>query len=485
MGQSLIKGDRCNLSQSFPKLNQLSVALGWQVENAQQNYEIDTSVFMLGADGKIPDEQYFVFYNNPRSLDGSVQYLEHPLSSKELEEKTQIQIDIDRIDTRIEELIFVVTIHEAQVKQQSFQQIKNAFIKISDRASQTELIRYSLNEAFAEETSLEFGRLYRKSNEWRFQAVGQGYKAGLQSFVDKYYVDSQLVSPSLPPSNLPSPPRQPTPPPAKPMNDNPSPTRIALEKKLEKQAPHIFDLTKKAEISLKKANLNNHQAKVALCLDISGSMSHLYSSGKIQKLAEKVLALGCRFDDDGSIDIFLFGADDHYPGEMSIDNFSNFIGTILRRYPLEGGTYYGKVMKRLRQFYFPSGRGTQHKTPTSADQPVYVMFVTDGATADQQETINQLRGSSYEPIFWQFMAIGKSNKDATAKKGFFAKLTQVFESDFSFLEKLDELEERYIDNADFFSVEDPLGIPDQDLYDLLMSEYPNWVKQARSKQLLR
>lgn len=117
MGQSLIKGDRFNLSQSFPKLNQLTVALGWQVENARQSYEIDTSVFMLGTEGKIPDEQYFVFYNNPQSLDGSVQYLEHPLSSNSLEGKTQIWIDIDRIDTQIEELVFVVTIHEAQVKQ--------------------------------------------------------------------------------------------------------------------------------------------------------------------------------------------------------------------------------------------------------------------------------------------------------------------------------------------------------------------------------
>lgn len=483
MGQQLIKGDRFNLSQTFPKLDSIVVELGWQVSDAQQPYEIDASAFMLGTDGRIPDEQFFVFYNNPSSLDRSVRYLTEIDLKSSQEEKSQIQIDLAQISSSIEEVVFIVTIHEAQTKQQNFQSIRNAFIRISDRATQTELARYDLNEVFNEETALEFGRLYRKTNEWRFQAVGQGYKAGLQSFVEKYYVES---SPSIDTTQTPLPP--PTPQPSVITQETVPPentARLALEKKLKKQAPHIFDLTKKAEISLKKANLTNHRAKVALCLDISGSMSSLYSSGKMQRLAERVLALGCRFDDDGSIDIFLFGANDHYPGEMTIDNFSNFIANIVRQYPLEGGTYYGKVMKRIRSFYFPNGQGKPRKTPVSANQPVYVMFVTDGATADQQETINQLRGSSYEPIFWQFMAIGKSNKDATAKKGFFAKLTQIFESDFSFLEKLDELEERYIDNADFFSVEDPLRIPDQDLYDLLMGEYPNWVKQARSKQLLR
>jgi hypothetical protein len=94
---------------------------------------------------------------------------------------------------------------------------------------------------------------------------------------------------------------------------------------------------------------------VALCLDISGSMASLYSSGKIQQFAEKILALGCWFDDDGSIDIFLFGANAHKAGEMTLANFKNFIPNVLNQYPLEGGTYYGKVMKMIRNFYFPTG----------------------------------------------------------------------------------------------------------------------------------
>ena len=255
-------------------------------------------------------------------------------------------------------------------------------------------------------------------------------------------------------------------------------------KKIEQEAPKLIDLAKKADISLVKANLTNHQAKVALCLDISGSMSSFYSSGKIQRLAEKVLALGCRFDDNGSIDIFLFGQNPHQVGEMTLVNFQNFIPEVQEKYPLEGGTYYGKVMKMIRNFYFPSGNGGSRNSPVAADEPIYIMFVTDGVTLDEQETEKQLKWSSFEPIFWQFMAIGKSRKDVSGK-GFFGWLEKAFASDFSFLEKLDGMSDRYVDNANLFSLEDPESISDEKLYDLLMTEYPGWLKLARNRHLLK
>jgi len=249
---------------------------------------------------------------------------------------------------------------------------------------------------------------------------------------------------------------------------------ISLEK-IEKEAPKIFNLVKKVSISLEKKNLSNHRAKVALVLDISGSMNFLYSSGKVQEFAEKVLALGCCFDDNGALDIFLFGNNAHYGGEMTVDNFRDFIPNIQKKYPLEGGTYYGKVMKSVRNFYFPDGKGQERKKVFSSTIPVYAMFVTDGATGDELETENQLRWSSYEPIFWQFMAIGKSQKDVK-RKGIFGRIVKAMTSDFSFLEKLDELSDRFVDNANFFSVEDPANITDEELYDLLTAEYPGWVK---------
>ena len=140
-------------------------------------------------------------------------------------------------------------------------------------------------------------------------------------------------------------------------------------------------------------------------------------------------------------------------------------------------------MKMIRNFYFPSLKGDRQEAITS-EQPVYVMFVTDGATGDESETQQQMKSASFEPIFWQFMAIGKSRK-AIKGGGLFGGLARAVASDFAFLERLDEMRDRYVDNADFFSVEDPGTIVDQELYDLLTTEYPSWVRLAQTKNLLR
>ena len=472
MGIQLTKGDRFNLSKEAPDLKNVAIGLGWERSQAEKSYDIDASVFMLGADGRISDARYFVFYNNLRSLDESLLHSGDNRTGEGVGDDETIYIDLVKVSPAIEEIVFVVTIHDEQENPETFRSVKNAFIRLYDRETGSELARYDLQEAFSEETALEFGRLYKKNGEWRFQAVGQGYKAGLQSFVDKYHVETNQSE------------KKETPKVEMTEDSRKTQKAIDLEKKLEQKAPHIFNLAKKADISLKKANLTNHKAKVALCLDISASMSSLYDSGKIQQFAEKILALGCRFDDDGSIDIFLFGANAHNAGQMTLDNFKNFIPNILKQYSLEGGTYYGKVMKTIRNFYFPDGRGESRNSPVTSEQPVYVMFVTDGSTADESETQQQLKWSSYEPIFWQFMAIGKSRKDIKGK-GLSNRLARAFASDFAFLEKLDEMSDRYVDNADFFSVADPETVADEELYDLLMSEYPNWVKLARTKNLLR
>ncbi|MGJ5630204.1 TerD family protein [Nostoc sp. CALU 1950] len=461
----LTKGGRFNLSKEAPNLNKVAIGLGWQVNKAGQSYDIDASVFMLGADGKIPNDKYFVFYNNLQSIDGSLRHSGDNRTGEGHGDDETIYVDLAKVNPDIQEIVFVVTIHEGQEKNQNFSQIKNAFIKIYNHESKNSLARYNLREAFSQETALEFGRLYKKENEWRFQAVGEGYSSGLQSFVDKYIAKTKQQESTKVESA---------------QENCTAKLNISLEKKLEREAPHIFNLVKKADISLQKANLTNHKAKVVLCLDISGSMSALYTLGKIQRFAEKILALGCRFDDNASIDIFLFGAKAYNAGEMTIENFKTFIPNLLKEYPLEGGTYYGKAIDMIRKFYFPISKKGNHKS----FNPVYIMFVTDGATSDESQTEQYLKESSYEPIFWQFMAIGKSRKDVKGK-GILGWLAKAKTSDFTFLERLDEMSDRYLDNSDFFSLEDPESIPDQELYDLLMTEYPNWVKLAKTKNLLQ
>ncbi len=190
MSIELTKGERFNLSQEVPNFNKLAIALGWQVSQTAQNCDIDASVFMLAAGGRIPDEKYFVFYNNLTSPDGSVRHSGDNRNGQIEGDDETVYVDLSKINSAIQEIVFVVTIHEGQQKNQSFSQVTSAFIRLYNSETGSELFRYNLNQIFSQETALEFGRLYQKNGEWRFQAVGQGYNAGLQSFVDKYYVEN-------------------------------------------------------------------------------------------------------------------------------------------------------------------------------------------------------------------------------------------------------------------------------------------------------
>jgi len=192
MSIELTKGERFNLSKETPDFSKIAIALGWQVSQTAQNCDIDASVFMLAADGRIPDEKYFVFYNNLTSPDGAVRHSGASRNGQIDGDDETVYVDLSKINSAIQEIVFVVTIHEGEEKNQSFSQVTNAFIRLYNRETLSELVRYNLNQIFSQETALEFGRLYKKNGEWRFQAVGQGYNAGLQSFVDKYYVENAV-----------------------------------------------------------------------------------------------------------------------------------------------------------------------------------------------------------------------------------------------------------------------------------------------------
>lgn len=188
MSVSIHKGERINLSKAAPGLKQVGIGLGWDVNATDTGtaFDLDASVFMIGENGKIPADEYFVFYNNLNSPDGSVQHLGDSRTGEGSGDDETLEIDLDTINPNVKELIFVVTIHEADKRRQNFGQVRNSFIRIYDKTTEVEVAKYDLEEDFSRETAVEFGRLYQKQGEWRFQAVGQGYNSGLQSFVDQY-----------------------------------------------------------------------------------------------------------------------------------------------------------------------------------------------------------------------------------------------------------------------------------------------------------
>lgn len=188
MGINLTKGERVNLSKEAPNLNKVVIGLGWDINRSDtgEAFDLDASVFLLGRDGKTIHEKDFVFYNNLKSRDGSVEHTGDNRTGQGDGDDEQVLLNLSQVSAEIHEIIFTVTIYEAEVRNQNFGQVANAIIRLVNQESHTEVLRYELDEDYSRERAIEFGRLYRKDNTWRFQAVGTGYNNGLQGFVNQY-----------------------------------------------------------------------------------------------------------------------------------------------------------------------------------------------------------------------------------------------------------------------------------------------------------
>lgn len=178
---NLEKGQRIEIERS---LNRVRVNLGWQAcETPGVDFDLDASAFMLGSNGKLPLDEFFVFYNNQESPDGSVKSSGDDLTGDDGEE---LKVELNRVDSRIQEILFTVTIHKATERRQNFGQVRNSYISLSNDETGEEIARYDLDEDFSVENAVEFGRLYRRGGGWKFEAVGRGDRNELAGLVDKY-----------------------------------------------------------------------------------------------------------------------------------------------------------------------------------------------------------------------------------------------------------------------------------------------------------
>ena len=182
MAINLEKGQRQSIDA--PKF---TVGLGWDSNSSStgEAFDLDASVFLVGANGKIVNDNHFVYYNNLKSPCEAVVHTGDNLTGAGDGDDEKIQVDLSRISGDVNEICFVVTIHHADTRRQNFGQIRNSFIRVVDQTN-TELVKYELDEDFSIETAVEFGRLYKRNNEWKFEAVGQGMKGGLQDYLSKY-----------------------------------------------------------------------------------------------------------------------------------------------------------------------------------------------------------------------------------------------------------------------------------------------------------
>lgn len=183
---NLEKGQRISMDKG---LTLVGVGLGWDPnEGTGYDFDLDASAFMLGESGRIPTDEYFAFYNNPKSPDGSVESTGDDLTGGNSDggDDETINVDLSKVDPKIQEIVFTATIYKAEERRQNFGQVRNSYIRIYDAKTNAEIARYDLDEDFSIETAVEFGRLYRRGDEWKFEAMGIGNKGGLQSLVNKY-----------------------------------------------------------------------------------------------------------------------------------------------------------------------------------------------------------------------------------------------------------------------------------------------------------
>lgn len=375
----------------------------------------DFSAFGL-QDGRLADDRYMVFYNQPESPDGAIRT-----------QGDRFDFDLGRLSPSVTEIVLTATHDDTPLSKGSLSVTLGG-------------ATFDAGSALREEKAAMLLRLYRHGGAWRVEAVGQGFNGGLAALVQHFGGEVAEEAPA------------PTPAPT-PVNLKKERQKVLLEKAGREQ-PQLVNLIKTAQVSLEKRGLDDARYRVKLVLDISASMMDEYASGAVQDLANRALALAARLDDDGEVDVYLFGIKPWRKGKLTLDNARSFVQGM--RVQFEGGTHYGPVMTFVRE----DARAEGH------DLPTLVLFITDGGTSNPQSVIKQMREAADEPVFWKFMGI---------EQGYV---------NFDFLEKLDDLTGRRVDNADFFKVRSPIRLPDAELFDLLVNELDTWQRDARRAGVL-
>jgi len=188
---NLTKGQKVDLTKGNPGLKSIMVGLGWDVNafDSGNDFDLDAAAFLLGDNGKCPTEKEFVFYGNLEHPSEAVKHMGDNLTGEGEGDDEQIMVDLTKIPANVTKIAFTVTIYDADTRRQNFGQVSNAYIRIVDEATNTELIHYDLGEDFSIETAVVVGELYKHGSEWKFNAIGSGFQGGLAALCGHYGIE--------------------------------------------------------------------------------------------------------------------------------------------------------------------------------------------------------------------------------------------------------------------------------------------------------
>ncbi len=190
MSVSLSKGGNVSLSKEEPGLTRILIGLGWDTRTTDgTDFDLDASAFLLAAGDKVRDDADFIFYNNLRSSDGSVEHTGDNRTGEGDGDDEAVKVDLGTVPAEVQKIAVAVTIHDGEARRQSFGMVSNAFIRVVNDATGREIARYDLSEDASTETAMIFGEVYRHNAEWKFRAVGQGFKGGLAPLARNFGVN--------------------------------------------------------------------------------------------------------------------------------------------------------------------------------------------------------------------------------------------------------------------------------------------------------
>ena len=400
----------------------------------QSPIEMDISCFALDTAGKLINDDYMVFYNQPTSPCGQIKlthYESRPTANKGIQ--AEFEVNLSKLPANVDSLFFVLSADTP------LNQIQSLEIGIWQQSQKVQADYQAAD--FAQQQASMLMQLYRKNGVWRVSNVAQGFNGGLAAIVQHFGGDVEEGN-STAAAVV-----------ATPVQSKPSLEKVMLEK-----APKLVNLAKKATISLEKRQLQQLTAKVALVLDASGSMNRQYKQGRVQEVVNRLLPLAVSFDDDQALDCWAFARDPQYLGEIGLSNYDGFIDNAhggWRKWALGPRVNNeAEVMKAVTEFYQKDG----------LDVPIYILFISDGGVSDNRGITRVMTEAAKLPIFWQFVGLGGRG--------------------YGILKKLDDMTGRVIDNCSFFELDDLDDISEEALYENMLEEFPSWLKEAREIGLI-
>ncbi|MFI8947807.1 VWA domain-containing protein [Streptomyces sp. NPDC053750] len=451
---SLTKG--ANLAVDSPTVR---VELVWSTGPGVP--EVDASALLLTPAGRVRDDADFVFYNQPRHASGAVRHTGKQGGSGAGVTTDAVEVDLRSVEPAVDRIVLC-----ASADGGTFGQVSGLSLRLLDAGSRTELARFDM--AAGTETALVGGELYRRQGQWKFRAVGQGYASGLAGLATDFGI---TVDDAPPASPAPLSPTAPTAPPPSSAPPGPAGPRLTKgEERLPVDMRKRLSLRKEqVAVSLRKHGAADVTARVVLVLDASGSMSFLYSKGVVTDVVERMAAVAAQLDDDGEMQAWTFASNPARLPDLRLGDLPEWLRLHVRvgeislfRRGRKKGLHPDQVDMRAvgiqneEQKVIAEVRAFVRDNPASA--PTLVLFFSDGGVYRNAEIERELREAVEEPVFWQFVGLGRS--------------------DYGVLERFDTLPGRRVDNVGFFAVDDISTVPDAELYDRLLSEFPSWITAA-------